>query len=85
MVKKSGVKSRAPARRTRAGSGWTRNSGNRKRVAKAGGAEPQAVSLRPCSYQAPFGTVRTIHASNSLKHKRGVSGLEGGRCAVCFR
>lgn len=31
----------------------------------------------PITHQAPFGTVGAIHASDSLKHERGVSRLEG--------
>ena len=32
----------------------------------------------PVTYQAAFGTVGTIHASDALKHERGVS--PGGTC-----
>lgn len=32
---------------------------------------------RPITHQAPFGTMGTIHASDALKHERGVSRLKG--------
>lgn len=36
----------------------------------------------PITHQAPFGTMGTIHASDSLKHERGVSRLEGEAWAL---
>lgn len=36
----------------------------------------------PITHQAPFGTMGTIHASDSLKHERGVSRLEDGARAL---
>lgn len=32
----------------------------------------------PSTHQASFGTMGAIHASDSLKHERGMSRLEGG-------
>lgn len=45
------------------------------------GSGPGGVSM-PITHQAPFGTMGTIHASDSLKHERGVSRLEGGARAL---
>lgn len=36
----------------------------------------------PFTHQAPFGTMGTIHASDSLKHERALSRLEGGAWAL---
>lgn len=36
----------------------------------------------PITHQAPFGTMGTIHASDSLKQERGMSRLEDGARAL---